>query len=127
MAILVSTCRPWCERTASGVLSWRIEAEAYYGDLESVPSYTRHWMGFTAKYGRWPTRDAFAMYLLHRCPAKSKALITGFEASWASLSEDYKAVTDTLTPAEAVRRFNASASVDSRIKMQEDAGGIRSA
>jgi hypothetical protein len=120
--ILPSTCRPRCEKTGSGELTWQVEARARYGPLSDVPSDTRHWMGFVVKYGHWPTRETFALYLLRRYPRNKRALCVDYPGEWEALTADYAAVVAALTPQEAAKRFLESASIERRLDMQRAAG-----
>jgi hypothetical protein len=122
--ICTATCRPFFRPCAASQDTWNQLSERFYGLVPpKLVSHDFHFGNFVLKYKFYPSRDEFLTYLHNRVvvhgvsnhitlPAQQDVFLTRVFARHATV------LSEISDPAEFIRRFNASRSLDVRAEME---------
>jgi hypothetical protein len=121
LEIVPATMRPRYQ--LAGDTTWRDAAEAFYGmPAADMVSTTRHFLEFTCRYGAWPTRAAFLLYLFARQVSKhgadAAALVCIIGEAWDEDEAAFAPLVAAVPAAEAARRYRASVAVKDRVRLE---------
>jgi hypothetical protein len=112
--ICAATCRPYYQVTP--LATWKDASMSLYGDVSQQHSTNEQYGRFVQKYTAYPTRDEFLVYLYNRDIAHGahKTLPAAILQFVDETFAENAAFTASITPAEYVRRWRASVTIDQR-------------
>lgn len=116
--ICQSTCRPYYN---VGSKTWREIAEVVYGDSYAQFSCTRMFSEFVVKYGEFPTKQEFLVFLYNRYVVHGNYdCLPGFTMMAIDCQFKYfRKIMDAVSPNEFRERYLASAVIEKRILLEK--------
>jgi hypothetical protein len=111
--ICPATCRPYYRVREA---TWREAATAFFGiPTKQMLSANEQFGNYVVRRGSYPTRDEFIRYLYDRKGQLPDGVVVAVEAM---LSEEYRAIMDTVPAATFAERFLASCDIQRRIEIE---------